>query len=122
MNQDLLRSLPAPVATFVRAVNTADIEELSRCFAARAMVNDQLHEYWDAPAIKEWATRDLIGQHIRITPQRVVINHGHTVVDVSIDGSFDKRGLPDPLIVTFYFSSNDFELTQLVILRNERDV
>jgi hypothetical protein len=114
-------SLPGPVAAFVSAVNAADIDLVIRAFADHAMVNDQLREYWDTRAISDWATRDLIGQHVTISPRRVLAHHEHAVVEASIDGSFDKRGLPDPLLVTFYFSFTGDELTQLVILRNESD-
>jgi hypothetical protein len=29
--------------------------------------------------------------------------------------------LPDPLVVTFYFSVRDNQLVQLIVLRNDRD-
>ena len=34
---------------------------------------------------------------------------------------FDKRGLPDPLVLTFYFSDDGKKLIQLIILRNLSD-
>jgi hypothetical protein len=36
-----------------------------------------------------------------------------------VDGLFDKRGLPDPLVLAFYFSSYDDKIVQLIILRNQ---
>jgi hypothetical protein len=36
-----------------------------------------------------------------------------------VDGDYDKRGLPDPLLLVFYFSIHLERLVQLIILRNE---
>ena len=113
--------LPAPVAAFVRGVNTGDLHTLVGAFAEHALVNDQLHEYWDRPAIEGWAARDVVGQQLAISVSKVVSHHDQCVVEASISGSFDRRGLPDPLVVTFYFSIHGSELVQLVILRNEPD-
>ena len=43
----------------------------------------------------------------------------HVIVSANIDGSFDKRGLPDPLQLDFYFSARDDKIVQLIILRNQ---
>ncbi|WP_394834954.1 nuclear transport factor 2 family protein [Pendulispora rubella] len=115
------RELPQPVAAFIRAVNAGDLGALVDTFAEHALVNDQLHEYWDKPAIAAWADRDVITQHLVMNVAKVVRNHDHTVVAANVDGSFDKRGLPDPLVVTFYFSCQGDRLAQLLILRNEPD-
>jgi hypothetical protein len=113
--------LPPPVAAFVQAVNAGDLDALVRAFADHALVNDQLHEYWDRPAIAEWAARDVIGQQLTMGVRSVVRNHEQCAVEAVVSGSFDRRGLPDPLVVTFYFSTHDREVVQLLILRNEAD-
>jgi hypothetical protein len=113
--------LPDPVAAFIRGVNAADIDALLGAFAEHAMVNDQLREYWDRSAISTWAEREVVGQHLSLSVRSVVRHREHSVVKASIDGTFDKRGLPDPLVVTFYFSVSDGRIVQLVILRNEGD-
>jgi hypothetical protein len=43
----------------------------------------------------------------------------HVIVRANIDGPFDKRGLPDPLQLDFYFSARDDKIVQLIILRNQ---
>ncbi|WP_394845507.1 nuclear transport factor 2 family protein [Pendulispora brunnea] len=113
--------LPEPVAAFIRAVNAGDLGALVDTFADQALVNDELREYWDKRSITEWAEREVITQHLVMRVAKIVRNHDHTVVAATVDGSFDKRGLPDPLIVTFYFSCRDDRLVQLLILRNEPD-
>jgi hypothetical protein len=88
-------------------------------FADDAIVNDQLCEYWDKSAIREWAERDVIGLHVTMHVVKVVEHYGHAVVTANVDGDYDKRGLPDPLVLTFYFSAHRDKIVQLIILRNE---
>lgn len=114
------RALPAPLDGFVRAVNAGDLDALVDAFGDHAMVNDQLREYWGKPAIREWAQREVIAQALTMRVTKVVANHAMRAVEAHIDGNFDKRGLPDPLLVSFYFSLHGDEIVQLVILRNER--
>ncbi len=111
--------LPEPVAAFVRAVNTGDLDCLVATFADHALVNDQLREYWDKEAIADWAARDVVGQRLSMRVRNVVTNHAQTVLEVEVEGDFDKRGLPEPLVITFYFSTHEDRVVQLVILRNE---
>ena len=113
--------LPEPVAAYVRATNAGDLDALVETFAEHAMVNDQLREYWDKQAITEWAARDIIDQHLTMDVQNVVTNNGQIVVTAILDGSFDRRGLPEPLVVAFYFSVRGDKIVQLLILRNESD-
>ncbi len=110
--------LPEPVATFVRALNGGDVAAVVESFAELALVNDELQEYWNRGAIGEWAAGQ-VRQRFSIDVRRVVRNGDHTVVAAAVDGAFDKRGLPDPLVLTFYFSSHAGKLVQLLILRNE---
>src|ERR1700743_1764560 len=110
--------LPEPVAAFVSAVNARDVGAVVDSFADRALVNDELQEHWGRRAITEWASLRIVGLSPSMHVRRVVHNGDHTVVAGNVDGSFDKRGLPDPLVVTFYFSSSGGKLVQLLILRN----
>ena len=111
--------LPEPVAAFVSAVNARDVAAVVESFADGALVNDELQEHWGRQAVTEWASRQIVGLGLSIDVHRVVHNGDHTVVAGNVDGSFDKRGLPDPLVLTFYFSSSGGKLVQLLILRNE---
>jgi ketosteroid isomerase-like protein len=100
-------------------VNARDVGAVVDSFADRALVNDELQEHWGRQAITEWVSRQIVGMGLSIDVRRVVHNGDHAVVTGNVDGSFDKRGLPDPLVLTFYFSSSGGKLVQLLILRNE---
>jgi ketosteroid isomerase-like protein len=114
--------LPAPIAAYVLATNTIDLEALMATFADDALVNDQLCEYWGKAAIREWAERDIIRQRVTMYVVKAVEHYGHAVVTANVDGDYDKRGLPDPLVLAFYFSAYRDKIVQLIILRNEPQV
>ena len=61
---EALAELSPPVAAYVEATNSFDLEGLLATFADEALVNDQLRDYWGKPVIREWATRDIIGQSL----------------------------------------------------------
>ena len=51
--------------------------------------------------------------------QNAFNQHGDVIVRARVDGDFDKTNLPDPLILTYYFSLRDGLITQLIILLNK---
>ena len=52
-----------------------------------------------------------------------VINHyGNFIVTANIDGNYDERGLPDPLVLAFYFTPQSDFIVQLIIRRNRFDI
>jgi hypothetical protein len=117
-----LRALPPLVAAYVQATNNFDLEGILAPFADDALVNDQLRDYWGKQAIREWAARDIIGEKLTMHIVKIIEHYGHCIATACIDGNYDKRGLPDPLILTFYFSVHDDRIVQLLILRNQFDV
>jgi hypothetical protein len=121
MDVETVTELPDVVAAFVRAVNEGQHEALLKTFAEDALVNDQLTEHRGVSAISTWASGEVMGQRLVMRVRRAVTHSEQTVVTATVDGSFDKRGLPDPLVVTFYFSVRDNQLVQLIVLRNDRD-
>ena len=91
-------------------------------FADDALVNDQLRDYWGNAAIRLWAERDIIGEGLTIAVTKVVKHYDNFIVTANIDGNFDKRGLPDPLVLAFYFTPHTDRIIQLIILRNRQDI
>jgi len=114
-------ALPPLVAAYVKATNSFDLDGLLAVFADDALVNDQLCDYWGKSAIREWAARDLIGERLTMQVIKIMEHYGHFILTANIDGNYDKRGLPDPLVLTFYFAVHDDRIVQLTILRNQSD-
>jgi hypothetical protein len=114
--------LLAPVSTFIYATNTLNLDMLLATFADDALVNDQLRDLWGADAIRKWATHDIIGIRMAMYVVKAVEHYGHVIVTANVDGDYDKRGLPQPLVDTFYFSMFGDKIVQLIILRNQPDI
>ena len=115
-------ALPPPVAAYVEATNSFEIERLLATFAEDALVNDQLRDYWGKSAIREWAKRDIIGERLTMNVTKVINHYGNCIVTANVDGDYDKRGLPDPLVLAFYLMAQGDLIVQLIILRNRRDI
>jgi hypothetical protein len=67
-------------------------------FADDPLVNDQLRDYWGKVAIRDWAERDIIGDRLTIALTKIASHYGNFIVTANVDGNFDKRGLPAPLV------------------------
>ena len=115
-------ALPPLVGAYVEATNSFDLERLMATFVEDAVVNDQLRDYWGKPAISEWAKRDIIGERLTMNVTKVISHHGNFILTANVDGNYDKRGLPDPLVLAFYFTPQSELIVQLIILRNRFDI
>jgi hypothetical protein len=121
-HDEMIVGLPPSVAAYIRATNLSDLDALLETFVDDALVNDQLCDYWGKEAIAGWAVRDIIGERLTLKVVNTVQHYGHSIVTAHVDGLFDKRGLPDPLVLAFYFSSQNDKIVQLIILRNRSGV
>ena len=52
----------------------------------------------------------------------VIEHYGNYIVTANVDGNFDKRGLPDPLVLAFCVTPHRNRIVQLIILRNRFDI
>ncbi len=114
-------ALPPAIAAYVRATNSHDLEALLATFDEDALVNDQLRDHRGKKAIREWARCEVIAERLTMYVVSAMEHHGHTIVTAQIDGEFDRRGLPDPLVLSFYFSASGDRIVLLIILRNGDD-
>ena len=121
-NQSGGPELPDAVEAYVRASNAADLGALLDTFVDDALVNDQLCDYWGKEAIAEWAASELITQRLTMSVTKVVNHYDNAILTANVTGDFDMRGLPDPLVLGFYFSISGDRIVQLIILRNRTDV
>ena len=115
-------ALPPFVAAFVEATNSGDIARLLATFAEDALINDQLRDYCGKSAIREWAERDIVVEQLAMMVTKVIKHYGHLIVTANVDGNYDKRGLPDPLVLAFYFTKHPNLIVQLIILHNGYDI
>ncbi len=45
-------------------------------------------------------------------------HHGEIILRCVVDGTFDKSKLPDPVVLTYYFSIRGDKITRLIIILN----
>ena len=97
-------ALPKPVETYIRATNARDPDAFQSSFAQDAVVQDVEREFRGIAAIKEWANREIFAVNVTLDVMDVVERDGQTIVTVKIDGTFDRTGLPDPLLMDHCFT------------------
>ena len=113
------RTVPSPVSTYVEAMNSFHLDDLVAVFDDDALVNDHRDEFIGKEQIRAWAAREIIGDHVtmKVIDQRLLGNH--VALKAEIDGDFDKKGLPSPFVLAFYFSVSGARISALVIVNNK---
>ena len=96
--------LPKPVETYIRAINAGDVEAFESGFAHDAVVNDAGREIRGIAAIREWAAHEIFAANVTLEVMDAAERDGQTIVTVKIDGTFDRTGLPDPLVMDHCFT------------------
>lgn len=97
------KKIPQPIATFFRAVNERDADAFLAAFTSDAVITDIGREFRGTPAIKEWAKSEIFDVNVTLDVVKVAECDGEIVVTVRCDGTFDKTGLPDPLLLDHHF-------------------
>jgi hypothetical protein len=110
--------LTGVVAEHVAAVNAFDTDAIVATFAGDAYVNDVHREIAGIDAIRVWVAKEIVGDKVTIAVQEVVDHHGDIIVRAAYDGEYDKTNLPDPLILSNYFSIRDCKIISLVVIHN----
>jgi ketosteroid isomerase-like protein len=118
MQIDITHNLPKIVADHIAACNAHDAEAWMATFAPDALLNDRLREFLGTESIRGFAASEIFGDKVTMGVQRAWDRHGDVTVHARLDGTYDKTGLPDPLILSFYFTLRDGLITQLIILHN----
>ena len=114
-----MTELTGVVAEHIRAVNDFDTDAIMATFAPDAYVNDQHREIRGTDAIRRFVAKELVGDSVTVEPVEVLGHYGDTIVRGRYDGTYDKSGLPDPLILNNYFSVRDGKIVSLVIIVNQ---
>ena len=94
-------TLPAPVRTYITAVN------------------DVRREFSGPNAIRAWLDREIIGEKVTMKVTRCRTDHAVVIVDAEMDGDYNKDGLPDPLVLTRYSTLAGDHIAQLIIIANQ---
>ena len=112
-------SLPPVVAGYLAAVNAFDVDAIVAAFTPDAYVNDARREIRGVDAIRHWAEKEMVGDHVTMEPLEVVDHYGDTIVRSRYDGTYDKTSLPGELVMSDYFSVRDGKIVSLAVIRNQ---
>jgi hypothetical protein len=112
-------SLPPVVAGYLDAVNAFDLDGMIAAFAPDAYVNDARREISGIDAIRRWAEKEMVGDHVTMEPLEVVDHYGETIVRSRYDGTYDKTNLPVDLVMSDYFTVRDGKIVSLKVIRNQ---
>lgn len=107
--------LHQPINQFLRTVNTGDVEGFPASFAAHALVEDVGRAIRGREEIEKWSRHDIFGVHAHFDVVEVVEREGWTVLTVKIDGTFDRSGLPDPLLMDHSFRVAHGKIAELKV-------
>lgn len=120
MTSNSFDDMPDPVSAYFVAMNAFDSDGMVAPFAEDGLVNDIQREFWGRDAIKRWADKESIGDKVIWTKfTSITEHHGDVIVTAEIDGEYDKTGLPNPLVLTFYFSLDGPSISRLIISGNK---
>jgi hypothetical protein len=110
----MLAKLPVIADQYVQTVNAHDAAGFNRLFADDAIVNDNGRTFQGQPAIADWGAREIFAAHVtldvltaRETPD------GATIVTI-VDGTFDRTGLPDPVVIEQRFTTRNGRIAELI--------
>ena len=112
-------ALPPVVADYLAAVNAFNLDGIVATFAPDAYVNDARREISGIDAIRRWAEKEMVGDHVTMEPLEVVDHYGETIVRSRYDGTYDKTSLPAELVMSDYFSVRDGKIVSLKVIRNQ---
>ena len=108
-------NLTGPIARFLRAVNGGASADLAASFADDAVVVDVNRELRGLGAIAGGARPDSFGALVHFDVLDGAEHAGRTSVSVTVDGTFDRTGLPDPLVMTHQFTVVEGKIAELRI-------
>ena len=119
--KDITDSLPQVIRDHAAAYNSHDLDALMATLAPDALVNDIQREFVGTEAIRDWTDKEIIGPNVTMAVEQAFDLHGDVIVRARMDGDYDKTGLPDPLVLTYYFTLRNSLITQLIILLNKNN-
>jgi hypothetical protein len=104
---------PPVIENYVRAINSHDPASFVSLFAADAVVDDIGREFRGTPAIKAWSDREIFEVKVTLEVIDFTNRDGEATITSKVDGTFDRTGLPDPLILVHYLAVKDDKIVRL---------
>jgi len=116
MNEQLHR----PAAGYVRMTNDKNPAGFIALFAEDAIVDDAGRIIRGREAIQAWADSDIFAANVTLDTLDASGDEYDATITAKVDGTFDRTGLPDPLIMTFHIVALHGKITKLTCGLAER--
>lgn len=98
---------------FIRTINEKDPSGFIAMFDDDAIVDDAERIVRGRDAIHHWAAYDIFAASVTLDVLDVNEYESGVTITAKIDGTFDRRGLPDPLVMTFDIAVRDRKISKL---------
>jgi hypothetical protein len=105
--------LPQLVDAYIRATNSHDAASFIRLFADDAVVDDVGREFRGLAEIKAWSDREIFDVRVSLEAIDFANRDGEAIITAKVDGTFDRTGLPDPLILVHYLAIKNDKIVRL---------
>ncbi|MGO4546267.1 nuclear transport factor 2 family protein [Paenibacillus sp. 2TAB23] len=109
------QQIPSVIHKYISASNKPDPAAFIECFSEDAVVLDEGKKRFGKHAIKKWSDKYHFGANVTLEPKEAKEEGDKFVVTCQIDGTYDKTGLPDPLLLNYYFGIVDDKIVSLSI-------
>jgi len=104
--------IPKPIATYVDAHNSRDLNAALACFIETAVVHDEGHEHRGRKAIGEWLRTTMEKYQPRLDAGKVEETEPVTVLAMTVSGTFPGS----PVRLAFRFVIADGRIAELAIV------
>lgn len=111
-------TLPTPVQGYITTSNAFD-GDADRMVRRRCVRQRRPPRVLGKQEIRAWLDRELIGDKVTMDVTATSEHYGDVIVHAVMNGEYDKTGLPDPLVLTHYFTVREDRIVRLIIILNE---
>jgi hypothetical protein len=108
-------ALPPVIEAHVAAVNAGDLDAVTATVADDAFVSAQTQAQ-GIDAVRALLATEFIDDHVTLEVRDVIDHHGDFIVRTKYDGTYDKTDLPDPLVMTNYYSLRNGKIITLAVI------
>jgi hypothetical protein len=108
----MIDNLPRPIATYIEAENSVDVNLFDQCFAQDAVVRDESATYKGLAEIKNWKAETKKKYHHTVEPLSIVEQNGKFTLTNRLTGNFPGS----PIELDFVFTIESDKIVSLEIL------
>jgi uncharacterized protein (TIGR03067 family) len=109
----MTEELPKLAAEYIRTTNGNDPTGFIAMFDDDAVVDDAGRIVRGRDAIRRWAASDIFAASVTLDALDVSEYESGVTIKAKVDGTFDRKGLPDPLVMTFDISLRRGKIAKL---------